>query len=67
VKSVGLAMAIAVAIDATLVRALIVPATMRLLGGAELVGAPPAGALPPPPGAERRGRLKGLTNGPVSY
>lgn len=33
VKSVGLAMAIAVAIDATLVRALIVPATMRLLGG----------------------------------
>jgi RND superfamily putative drug exporter len=32
VKSVGLAMAIAVAIDATLVRALIVPATMRLLG-----------------------------------
>jgi RND superfamily putative drug exporter len=33
VKSVGLAMAIAVAIDATVVRALIVPATMRLLGG----------------------------------
>jgi RND superfamily putative drug exporter len=33
VKSVGLAMAIAVAIDASLVRALIVPATMRLLGG----------------------------------
>ncbi len=32
VKSVGLAMAIAVALDATIVRALIVPATMRLLG-----------------------------------
>ncbi len=32
VKSVGLAMAIAVAIDATIVRALMVPATMRLLG-----------------------------------
>jgi len=32
VKSVGLAMAIAVAIDASIVRALIVPATMRLLG-----------------------------------
>jgi RND superfamily putative drug exporter len=32
IKSVGLGMAIAVALDATLVRALIVPATMRLLG-----------------------------------
>jgi putative drug exporter of the RND superfamily len=34
IKSIGLGMAIAVAIDATLVRALIVPATMRLLGDA---------------------------------
>ena len=33
IKSLGIGMAIAVAIDATLVRALIVPATMRLLGG----------------------------------
>ncbi|MGI8609463.1 MAG: MMPL family transporter [Candidatus Dormibacteria bacterium] len=32
IKELGLGMAIAVAIDATLVRALIVPATMRLLG-----------------------------------
>jgi RND superfamily putative drug exporter len=32
IKSVGVGMAIAVALDATLVRALIVPATMRLLG-----------------------------------
>jgi RND superfamily putative drug exporter len=32
IKSVGLGMAVAVALDATLVRALIVPATMRLLG-----------------------------------
>lgn len=32
IKSLGIGMAIAVAIDATLVRALIVPATMRLLG-----------------------------------
>ena len=32
IKSVGLGMAIAVALDATIVRALIVPATMRLLG-----------------------------------
>src|SRR5260370_19153978 len=32
VKAMGLGMAIAGAIDATLVRALIVPATMRLLG-----------------------------------
>jgi RND superfamily putative drug exporter len=34
IKSIGLGLAIAVAIDATLVRALIVPAVMRLLGGA---------------------------------
>jgi RND superfamily putative drug exporter len=34
IKSVGLGMAVAVALDATLVRALIVPATMRLLGRA---------------------------------
>ncbi len=32
IKSIGVGMAVAVAIDATLVRALIVPATMRLLG-----------------------------------
>jgi RND superfamily putative drug exporter len=34
IKSVGVGMAVAVALDATLVRALIVPATMRLLGRA---------------------------------
>jgi RND superfamily putative drug exporter len=34
IKSIGLGLAIAVAIDATLVRGLIVPAVMRLLGGA---------------------------------
>jgi len=34
IKSIGLGLAIAVALDATLVRALIVPAIMRLLGGA---------------------------------
>jgi RND superfamily putative drug exporter len=34
IKSIGLGLAIAVAIDATLVRALIVPAAMRLLGKA---------------------------------
>lgn len=32
IKSIGVGMAIAVALDATIVRALIVPATMRLLG-----------------------------------
>jgi len=32
VKALGLGMALAVAIDATLVRGLLVPATMRLLG-----------------------------------
>lgn len=34
IKAIGLGMALAVAIDATLVRALVVPATMRLLGRA---------------------------------
>jgi RND superfamily putative drug exporter len=34
IKSIGVGMAIAVALDATIVRALIVPATMRLLGRA---------------------------------
>ena len=34
IKSIGLGLALAVAIDATLVRALIVPAVMRLLGAA---------------------------------
>jgi RND superfamily putative drug exporter len=34
IKSIGLGLAIAVAVDATLVRALIVPAVMRLLGRA---------------------------------
>jgi len=33
VKAIGVAMGIAVLIDATVVRALLVPATMRLLGG----------------------------------
>ena len=32
IKAIGIGMALAVAIDATLVRALVVPATMRLLG-----------------------------------
>jgi len=32
IKAIGLGMALAVAVDATLVRALVVPATMRLLG-----------------------------------
>jgi len=34
VKAMGLGMAIAVTIDATLVRVLLVPATMRLFGNA---------------------------------
>jgi uncharacterized membrane protein YdfJ with MMPL/SSD domain len=32
IKALGIGMAIAVALDATVVRALLVPATMRLLG-----------------------------------
>ena len=41
IKSVGLAMAIAVAIDATIVRALIVPSVMRLLGRLNWWAPPP--------------------------
>jgi RND superfamily putative drug exporter len=33
IKSIGVGMAIAVFIDATIIRVLLVPATMRLLGG----------------------------------
>ena len=32
IKAIGLGLALAIAIDATLVRAIVVPATMRLLG-----------------------------------
>src|SRR5256712_1073214 len=60
IKSIGLGLAIAVALDATLVRALIVPAVMRLLGRANWgaprrlarlhrrvrLGGPPAGQPP---------------------
>jgi len=45
VKSVGLAMVIAVAIDATIVRALMVPATMRLLGTLNWWAPPPLARL----------------------
>lgn len=41
IKAIGLGMAIAVAIDATLVRALVVPATMRLLGDLNWWAPPP--------------------------
>ncbi|MDP9266443.1 MAG: MMPL family transporter [Chloroflexota bacterium] len=41
IKAIGLGMALAVAIDATLVRALVVPATMRLLGDLNWWAPPP--------------------------
>ena len=44
IKEMGLALAIAVAVDATLVRCLLVPATMTLLGNGQLVG--PRAAAP---------------------
>jgi len=63
IKEFGLALAIAVAVDATLVRCILVPATMTLLGPGQLVGArtpaPPAPAPRPargtrPPGQPAR-------------
>jgi uncharacterized membrane protein YdfJ with MMPL/SSD domain len=53
IKQVGIGTAIAVAIDATLVRALLVPALMALLGPLELVG---ARAAAPPARADRHRR-----------
>ena len=57
-KMIGIGMLVALLIDATIVRALLVPATMQLLGPLELVGARPAAALV---GAARlpRGRAAG--------
>ena len=48
VKQLGVGLAIAVIIDATLVRMLLVPAVMSLLGDMELVGTRTAAALPRP-------------------
>ena len=45
IKAIGLGMALAVAIDATLVRALVVPATMRLLGRVNWWAPPPLARL----------------------
>ena len=45
IKAIGLGMALAVAIDATLVRALVVPATMRLLGRINWWAPPPLARL----------------------
>ena len=41
IKELGVGTALAVLIDATIVRALLVPSLMALLGPLELVGAPP--------------------------
>jgi len=48
IKAIGLGLAIAVALDATIVRALVVPAVMRLAGQPELVGTAPARLAPRP-------------------
>ena len=53
-KLIGLGLAVAVAIDATIVRVVLVPATMELLGRRELVAAPLAAACDPA-GALRAG------------
>ena len=59
-KMIGVGMLVALLIDATVVRALLVPATMKLLGRLELVGARPdaplVGALRLPRGRLSRGR-----------
>ena len=45
IKAIGVGMALAVAIDATLIRALVVPATMRLLGDLNWWAPPPLARL----------------------
>ncbi len=47
IKSIGVGMAIAVFVDATIIRVLLVPATMRLMGQLELVGARDSSAASP--------------------
>ena len=65
IKALGIGMAIAVALDATVVRALLVPATMRLLGRLELVDARRAlERLVGGPAARRRGRGRRGGGGP---
>ena len=56
IKSIGVGMAIAVLIDATIVRVLLVPATMRLMGKLELVGAGATRAFRRPAGVQSRRR-----------
>jgi RND superfamily putative drug exporter len=60
IKAIGLGMALAVAIDATLVRALVVPATMRLLGRVNWWAPAPLARL-----YERLGLGEGSTGGPI--
>ena len=60
-KQVGFGQAVAVAIDASIVRALLVPALMRLLGRLELVGAAPAQA-PARPARPRRAGARRRTS-----
>ena len=54
-KMIGIGMLVAVLIDATVVRAMLVPATMQLLGDWQLVGARPDAALV---GAARPARVR---------
>jgi RND superfamily putative drug exporter len=60
IKAIGLGMALAVAIDATLVRALVVPATMRLLGRVNWWAPAPLARL-----YQRLGLGEGSTGGPI--
>ena len=72
IQAVGVGMAIAVALDATLVRVLLVPATMRLFGKANWWG--PKWVKNLPPGRPKRGprnltaesKLNGSSFGPKS-
>ena len=58
-QGAGAGRGVAVALDATVVRALLVPATMRLLGKLELVDARAAGPRPGRAAAADRGRGRG--------
>ena len=59
IKEVGLGMAIAVVLDATVVRMLLVPATMKLMGRAGTGGPRRPCAARPPGWPSRRRRLRG--------
>jgi RND superfamily putative drug exporter len=56
IKQLGVGLAIAVLVDATIVRTLLVPATMKMLGGRNWWAPPPSAASTSDSGSTKRRR-----------